>query len=324
MLSISDELNNAFSSTNKEIHVKAEINFSSMELDPSITATSSTAITPDDTGQLVSGNTQTPCSWATMDGTSDMSGNYCMMPESDSIYYVGYFGSVSGADFSCNETIDITSRERTLSKITIHGDNSRQEYPVDYTIKVYNQAVLLHTETVVGSSSVENEVDFGITIADITKIVINITRYSHASTSVKLIGVQTSLSRIFTGQEIESFEIIEEAEVNNNATIPTGNISYSTASINLVNVNRMFDNANTNSPLYNQLKPNSKIDISVGAKVFKNNVPSVEYVKLYSAWTESFDSKDDSMTTSTVAYDRLKRLDLTNMSPQPTLLNQTA
>ncbi len=355
MVTASQELKNAFNSNDRELYGKVNINFSDLTIDPSIAVTTTENFPQYLIDQITNGRTSPLRKWAGMDGDggstinnwvdsngnnmtdsnannmvvasarvlTDMSGDYYMMPgtETDALAtQVGLWSStVCDALGVCDVTYNITGSKRNLTQVLIYGDDKRLEYPVDLTVKFYEDTTLLQTETITGNTLNEVNIQLSPLVANVTKLVINITKWSTPLATVKITSTLTSLNREFLGSEISNFNILEESEINNNATIPTGNISYGRANVSLINVNRQFDTNNSASPLYNNLKPNSKVDIWIGAKT----TSGIEYAKMFSGWTEGFDAPDNSMTVSTTGYDRLKRLELTPMSPQPVIVNQT-
>ena len=322
MIDISTELKDAFKAYNREIHAEVTLNFSDITIDPSVLASSLEAVAPDLTAQVTLGNTVSNCKWASLDGISDMSGDYCMQPSdvNDKIHQVGFWSdAITDASGVIDTTFSITSSARRISKIDIYGDNSRQEYPVNITLIFYDSGGVLSTEYITGNTGITINYDLITELVDVIKVDINITKYSTPLTNVKILGALTSLTKTFTGSDIISFTTTEEAEISNSNTIPTGNVSYSSCSLNLVNKNRQFDINNISSPLYGAIRPSTKMDIKLGARTTNG----VELFPFFSGWTGAFDAPDNSMEVSTTAYDRIERLRLTNMTPTAVQIGQT-
>ncbi|MCP4255131.1 MAG: hypothetical protein GY775_17340 [Candidatus Scalindua sp.] len=323
MIEITDALKAAFNSDIREIHCLTTMNFSDLTVDPSVRVVTTESNNPDFSYQIVNGNTITPTKWLSMDGIGDMSGNYTMMPSDTTanINQVGLWSAnLTDATGVCDVSYDITSLARRVSDITINGDNNRGEYPVNYTIKFYATAVLLYTETVTGNENISNKSTLPSIQEDVTKMTINITKWSTPLTNVKIISTLTALTKTFSGTDVINFTIQEESEISNDATIPTGNITYSKGSFSFINRNRQFDINNISSPLYGSIKQTTKIDVKLGAKTTNG----VEYIDFWSGWTQGFNAPEDSLKVSTTAYDRLERLKLSTMSPQVLQLNKTA
>ena len=322
MIPISQELQNAFNSNTREIYTRITINFSDTTLDPSVSVSTIEDNPPEFNQQIINGNTLTPCKWCSMDGDDDMSGDFCMMPSIDNgANQVGLWSTdIVAIDGSTNVVYSIDSLPRDVSNIQIVGDTSRSEYPVDLVVDFFDNAVLKHTINISNNTSVFIDNPLIPTQTNITEIRVTITKWSKVSTCVKIASTLTSLNKTFNESDIKTFNTIEESEISNNNTIPTGNISYSRCNLSLINRDRIFDMNNSSSPLFNNIKQSSKLDIELGART----VNGVEFFKLFSGYTGSFNSNDDSLITTTIAYDRLKRLESTNMSPSSVILNNTS
>jgi hypothetical protein len=323
MIDISTELQEAFKANTREIHAEVTLNFSDITIDPSVEAFSAKAISPDLTSQIILGNTVTSCKWASMDGISDMAGTYCMQPvdENDKINQVGFWSDeITDVSGVIDTEYSITSAPRNISRIAIYGDNARQEYPVDLTLEFYDGGGLVATENIVGNTLIEIDYELTTELSDITRVDITVTKYSTPGTNVKILATLTSLVKTYTGTDIIDFTTTEESEISNNNSIPTGNISYSKCDLTLVNRNRQFDINNASSPLFGAIKPNSKLDIKLGARTSNG----IELFPFFSGWTGGFNAPENSLDVTTTAFDRIERLRLTIMSPQEVQINQTA
>lgn len=318
---ISDSLHEAFKSNIRQIHARIKLNFSDVTLDPSATATSETG--QDYTYQVVLGNTVTPVKWALMDGLATMDGTWCMTPNdvTDVVNQVGYWGdTLVNPDLSCDDTIVITSNKRTISSFQIYSDNSRYEYFIDAEIRFYSDSILIGTETITGNSDIFKELTFTTPYQAVDKIEFHVTKYSTPNTVVKVVALLTSLVKTIDATDIISFDTTEESEISNSNTVPTGNISYSNCNLSIINRNRQYDINNHDSPLFGAIKPNSKIDIELGAKTSQG----IEYFKFFSGWTGAFNAPENSQEVTTTAFDRVQRLKLSTMSASPVMLNRTA
>lgn len=322
MIDISPELKEAFKNNQREIYADVVLNFSDISLDANATVTSAEDNQPNFNYQLINGNTVTDCKWLAMDGLGDMSGDWCMMPAdtTQNVYQVGLWSTDNTAiDSTCNVTYNILQDAKDVTGIQIYGDNRREEYPVDFTVKFFDSVGLVYTDTVVGNTLIAYSFTSPTVLENIINIEVNITKYSTAETPVKVLATLTSLTKTFSGSDIINFNIQDESEIVGTSTVPTGNISYARSSFTLLNRDRIFDVNNISSPLYQQIKQNSKVDVYVGAKT----VNGVEKFKVFSGWTEGFNAPENSQEVTTEAFDRLKRLSLTFMSPTAIQENQT-
>ncbi len=356
MIDISPELTAAFNATSKTYYSKVKLNFSDLTIDPSMEVSTTEDFPKYLVDQITNGRTTPKRKWACLDGiggttidnwvdssgnnmtdssgnnmtavtqaiNTDLSGNYYLVPGSEKAALATQVGlwsnSITDNDGVCNVSYEVIGTKRNLSDVYIYGDDKRVEYPVDLTVTFYDGITVLDTKVVTANASTEIHLNLSPQINNVTKFVVNITKWSKAKTPVKIVSTLTGLNQEFLDSEIIQWSVQEESEINNNATIPTGNISSSAFNLDLINVNRQFDVNNTTSPLHNNLKPNAKIDAWLGALTANG----IEYVKVFSGWTEGFDAPDNSLNVNTVGYDRLKRLGLTSMNPKPVYLNQTA
>lgn len=184
---------------------------------------------------------------------------------------VGWWGSqlsdVSAAFSSPYPTLTVTHSARPIQTLKVVGDSVRAEYPVDFTIKLYDAAnTLLYTETVTGNAL--NTWTTTVSEIGITKQVLEITKWSAASRQVKIMEFFTSIQEIYYGDDIISLNVLEEREVSN-GSLPVGNISANEVDLKLYNRNRKFDAGNTSSSLYGAVKANRKIRPYIGAQINK-------------------------------------------------------
>ena len=143
----------------------------------------------------------------------------------------------------------------------------RAEYPVDFTIKLYDATnTLQHTETVTGNAL--NTWTTTVSEMGITKQVLTITKWSAASRQVKIMEFFTSIQEIYYGDDIFAINLLEEREVSN-GSLPVGNISSNEIDLKLYNKNGVFDAGNTASSLYGAVKANRKIKPYIGAEINK-------------------------------------------------------
>jgi hypothetical protein len=101
---------------------------------------------------------------------------------------VGWWGaSLSGAGgvFASPPVLTITET-RSVSALRVVGDSLLNDFPVDFTVKLYNSTALLHTETVVGNAVV-NWTKNLMANFDVTSIVITVSKINKVARVVKLV-----------------------------------------------------------------------------------------------------------------------------------------
>ena len=120
-----------------------------------------------------------------LDGLGTLDGTWCLGGGQ-----VGWFGtsaSDASAKFSSPyPSLTITHTSRPIQSVKVVGDDKRNEYPVDFTVKLYDVSnTLLHTQTVTGNSAVTYNETISA-VADVVKQVLTITKWSAVGTCVKI------------------------------------------------------------------------------------------------------------------------------------------
>ncbi|MDD3892677.1 MAG: hypothetical protein PHE03_10305, partial [Bacteroidales bacterium] len=160
---------------------------------------------------------------------------------------------VSQADgtFATPVTLTAEFHSRPIYELLVVGDNACEEYPVNFTIGLYSEDVLVHTETVADNTETIWQKDIE-DINEITKMVLTITKWSHPYRHAKILEFITSIQEVYEGDDIISINLLEEREVSQ-GSLPVGNISANEIDIKLNNESRKFDAGNKQSPLYQLL-----------------------------------------------------------------------
>lgn len=101
---------------------------------------------------------------------------------------VGWWGtSISDAGGNLLTPPTLTIEEtRSIWSIQVSGDSLLDEYPVDFTVELYDGAALLHTHNVVGNTQVNYSGQLP-QVFDVTKIVFTFTKVNKAGRSVKIV-----------------------------------------------------------------------------------------------------------------------------------------
>jgi hypothetical protein len=126
---------------------------------------------------------QTTHKYACLDGTWDLtSGEYHLAPSPGMLsqYQMGWWGAqlagVGGAFTAPYPTLTVTHFPRPIRQLKVVGDTAREEYPVDFEIKLYAQDdTLLKTETVTGNTQVNWSKTLAVPVLDVAKQVLTIT-----------------------------------------------------------------------------------------------------------------------------------------------------
>jgi len=235
---------------------------------------------------------------------------------------VGWWGdNVSASDSSVpgDQGLKVELSARRVTSFQITGDDKRNEYPVDFSVEFYAGASLEGTENV--SSNTLVTYSQNITALDnITSIVLHVDTWSHPYKVPKITEFVTSLFETYTASDIKSFNVIEQREISNDNSVPTGNIASNECDLSLMNNSRKFDAGNTSSPLYGLVKPNNKVDIEVGVLTSSGGF---EYVPVFTGWTGGWNVPDSDLIASVSARDRLEILRKSYITTSTVITNDT-
>ena len=100
--------------------------------------------------------------WASLDGSWDLTtGEYYLAPSPDKLtqaqfgWWGAHLAGPGGAFSPPYPTLTVRHLPRPARQFRVIGDTAREEWPVDFQIKLYAQDdTLLHTETVTGNDQV--------------------------------------------------------------------------------------------------------------------------------------------------------------------------
>jgi len=316
MISTSAEFQTAVNSMATSLLGKVEINYTDTQLDPTITGTSTDLNYISFPQQMVNGRDETTDKYFELDGIATLDNGYTVCPDtslSANFNEMGWWSATrSSATGVINVSSQITYSQRKVSGFYLCGDTARNEYAIDFNVKFYSGVTLVYTSTITSNTEVKLQTSF-TQISDIDKCVLNITKWSAFNTPVKIAEFTTQVIEIYTGENLCDFSVLEEREISNDNSIPSGNISSSQASICIMNSNgRPFDANNTTSRLFGLIKPNALIKIYIGANVFTG----IEWIPVFTGWVTEWDVPEDGIQAHTTARDRLNLLTQTTISTQ--------
>lgn len=269
---------------------------------------------------------QTAGKIASLDGTWMLDGTWISAPDDEEEYYtqMGWWGrqlaGTGGIFSSPYPSITLSFAPRSVDSLICVGDSAREEYPVDFEIKLYNETdSLLYTEAVTGNTLIEWSKDLTTPQAEVAKIELTITKWSHEGRQAKIIELLTAVQETYEGDEIMSINLLEEREVSQ-GSLPVGNISANEIDIVLYNKDRKFDAGNTESPIYNLLRANRRIRAYLG--ITKDDELK-EWVPLGTFWSGDWNVPEQGLTASTSGRDRLEQLRNTEYTTSVVEQNKT-
>lgn len=199
-------------------------------------------------------NVKSPHSkWFSLQG-NNLSGSYAIMPTTEN-YQVGWWGSeLSNANGEFTNTPTISVREhRFIHSLQVVGDSLLNEYPVNFTIRLYKNDTLLYTENVINNNNVVWRKNLSQTY-EVDTIEISVSKINKAYSTVKILDV-------FSPYEIHRtlsnpLNISEESVVGNTILhTDSASLAIEEASSVIIHVEstdslKINDDNNTTFPLY--------------------------------------------------------------------------
>ena len=257
----------------RQVFARVEIDYTDPFMDQSLEISASEQANvsyPQQTADSVDTATH---KWASLDGSWVLDGTFALAPPPDKLsqYQFGWWGKqlagTGGAFSAPYPTLTVTHLPRPVRQLKVVGDTAREEYPVDFNIKLYAQnGTLLKTETVTGNTQVNWSKALTVPVLDVAKQVLTITRWSHEGRQAKIIEFFTSIREVYETGDLVSIRLLEEREASQ-GSLPVGNISSNEITLVLNNEDKKFDVDNEQSPLKNLLKPNRRIQVWLGIDI---------------------------------------------------------
>ncbi|MCP3681727.1 MAG: hypothetical protein GY861_03465 [bacterium] len=304
----------AIQASARNMSSRITINFTDLFADPTASGNSLDENRVSQVEQISDSKTANTYKWLAADGNNILDGSYHPCPDdavanSNEIGWWSQTLSNSSAIFATPVVVNATFAKRKVTALLVVGDDKREEYPVDFTLKLYNDAALEHTEIVTANTGIYWQTTISEE-TDINKIELSISKWSHATRVAKIAEVSCSVTRTYDGSDIMNFTVNEQREVSNDNSIPAGNIAAASLNLTLQNASREFDANNTLSPLHGVVRPNNKVTVEICVKT----TTGFEYVPVFIGWTRGWNVPENSIEASVQALDILDFLNQSNIS----------
>lgn len=318
----SAEFDAAAIATDREVKAKLTIQWTDPYVDTSVEETTTDENYRTVTEHIIDTVTNTPHKYAILDGTFLLDGTYhpapCTDAEKDANQMGWYSGSVcdGSGDFSPTyPAIEVEFTDRTLYAISVVGEPTLNQYPVEFDLYAYDDedAELFH-EVVTGNDEVRYEISMpGGELLEVVKIKLVIKKWSAVDTVVKITEFFTNDIIDFFSEDIVSMDLLEEREIRD-GSLPVGNISCNELHLSLQNVSIVhngedledpFSYGNDDSYLQTFLRPNRRVTAYLG---FKLPDDTIEYVLIGTFWTGEWQLKQDDFSVSVTCRDRMELL----------------
>lgn len=304
---------------------KVQIDYTSPFLDQSITVAANENANVSYPTQTADSVPEPFAKAASLDGSWVLDGTYALAPtpQEAEVKQMGWWGKqlagTGGAFSAPYPTLTVTFFPRPITKLQAVGDSKRQEWPVDFAIRLYDgNNTLLYTETVTGNTQIAWSKVLDEPVTQVEKMELEITKWSHEGRQAKILEFFTSIQEIYEGDDIILIHLLEEREVSQ-GSLPVGNISANEIYIKLNNETRKFDAGNKQSPLYQTLKANRRIKAWLGVDTTEGK----EYVPLGTFWSGDWNVPEDGVYAATTGRDRLELLRKSTYSTSQVQMNKT-
>jgi hypothetical protein len=314
MYAVSQAFQDAVRADERRVVGRVTIDYTDPFLDQSINVSANEQARISWPAQTADGVEAVPYKWAALDGTWVLDGTWRLAPdtpEDANQYQMGWWGGTlagAGGAFSAPyPALTVMFDPRPVHSLKVTGDNARGEYPVDFTVRLYDSNnTVVHTETVAGNAAVAWSKPLPSPILNVAKMTLEVQRWSHPGRQVKITEFYSSIQETYEDERIIELSLLEEREADQ-GSLPVGNISANEISIRLDNSDRRFDPGNTASPLYGLIKANRRVRAWLGVQLPDQ---TIEWVPLGVFWAVDWEVSDSSSesTARVVARDRLELL----------------
>jgi len=247
-----------------------------------------------------------------------LDGTFHPLPGDQSIS-VGWWGTqlsdfMTHAFVPTYPKLTLTHAARTVSDLLVVGDDKLDEYPVDFTIKLYDASnVLQHTETVVGNAYYLYSTPLSPAHTGIAKQELEITKWSRGDSVVKIAQFFTTLEETYESEDGELVDInVTEQREFTGTTIPQGNLANSEIRVRLNNIDGTFDAGNTASRLNGLLLNNRAITAWLGVDLIPSGVR--RWYPLGTFYSRDWSAPDSEIWAEVSGQDMLSRLQTTTFS----------
>ena len=138
--------------------------------------------------------------YASLDGSWVLDGTYSLAPETEGPQ-MGWWGKqLSGPDGSFAEpypTLTVTFLDRAIEAVKVVGDSARGEYPVDFTVRIFDDNDnLLSEQQVTGNAQVATIVLIPENPTNATKIELSIQKWSHPGRQAKILEFLNTIHKL--------------------------------------------------------------------------------------------------------------------------------
>lgn len=313
----------------RAIHARATITYSSPDTDEGVTIAVTTGGTADGTNpdHVVDGGIGAAYPWFSLrtdDGTDTgtpickLDGTYHPMP-SNSVGWWSTSVSGSGGTFSTPPVMTVIfDVARPFYELELYGDDKfevnpttkefTQNYPVAFTIQLYSDDAMtieLYSKAVTTNTLWNWSYSLPSAVAGVKAMKVTITSINLDYRPAVITEFFSLYSETYTDSDIMYMSVLEERDYQG-STIPLGNVSSNECVLRLKNTDNIFSVDNQESPLYDLIRKNRKIDLELGIEV-----PVGSDTVWYPAgtyWSQNWSAPQNEAYAEVVGFDILERM----------------
>jgi hypothetical protein len=306
-------------SMERKVYCKVEITYTDPNTDADTIITVLGTAAGTETEALVDGTDVSKYKWFSLSNNTLDGTNHPI--DAQQLYPAGWWGTKISDDygsFAEPEIITIQFSNRTLDILKVDGDDRLDEYPVDFTIQLYNNETLMHTETVTNNTTV-HWTKIIASHDNVNKLIMTVTKINTPYNNLKLTELFTSTKITYQEEELEYVNILEEIEYEAGA-VTLGAISSNEVDLCLDNSSKLFSFGNDTSKLKDKLRRNRKVIVWFGVEVVPNEI---EWHQMGVYWTTEWKTPTGSLAAYATARDRLNLLEDTDFDSSDVYLNKS-
>lgn len=295
----------ACEATVRAIHGRVKITYSDPALNEAITITATDTAYGTDVNDTADNLTGAEYKWFSLQ-ENDLSGDYHPMPAASVGWWSNTQSDANGA-FSPGVVVTVVMEDaRPIYDLKLCGDDQLNNFPVDFEIKLYDaSSVLLHTETVTANTLWDWSKTLTTYVNAVKTMEVTITKISQPNRSAIVTEFFTAYAETYEDSDIFYMSLLEERDYTG-GTLPIGNVSANEITIRLNNIDQHFSVDNENSPIYNLMKKNRRIEAWLGIETPYGGDITWEPLGVF--WSQDWSTPIGEPYAETVGFDRLESL----------------
>lgn len=205
-----------------------------------------------------------------------------------------------GTSYEAPQVLTLRFSTRNIYGLSIHGDATSGDYPVDYTVDLYRAGSKVQTLAV--EKATGPDITFEDTFYDIDGLDITVSTVSRPNKPAVITEVSIVTSIVYDADKLVSVDLLEELSYED-AIEKLGGVSANELTVVFSNEDKSFYFNNANSPVAGYLKKNRRVRAWLGV-----DVPGADetiWSPLGTYWTHEWDIPVGSLTAKTVAFDTI-------------------